>query len=985
VFKFLKKKQLKILPISGFDIRAFLEANPDVERSLKDKKYKDIYEYLQLDGLRKIENGELRFHKNFVPFNEEKYLTDFPDVKLSVESQGYLNGFEHFKIYGYMEILTGRRKWYKVVETHNNSHIEIINGFDLEAYLLANEGLNDAIEKGIVEDAKEHFENFGLNEIKSGARIFHKDFDVFDEVGYVKEFNDVADAINRGEYKDGFEHFCKLGYIEIISGKRFWKRKIINNDINTIELQLIKNSAFFDESYYLDSCNIVGLHADDTIPHYLFEGWRLGLNPSERFNTNYYLSKYEDIKSANINPLIHFLEHGINEGRKGLSYEDWINTRNFEPLVSIIIPNYNHEKYLKARIDSVIKQTYTNFELIILDDCSTDNSRILIGDYAKRDERIRTVFNTKNSGNVFKQWRKGIEHSNGDLIWICESDDFSQDDFLEKMVNAFKDYNVNIAFGRIQFSNSEGEFQDGLDSYREGAESGIWNKFIKRSSFEWFQNAFGINNVIANVGGCVFRKPQLMTSIWAGAEKYKILGDWYLYIHFAQGGRIAYDPTAITYFRQHDRNTSVSSFVTSKYYTEHSSLMNELCKHWTIPRTTKEKFVQKVQFQYEHFGCNEELGDFYEFFSFEDVFCTRKKKIHVLIAMLGFHSGGGELFPIHLANELQRQGCIVSLAVLDMDHIEKDMYQLLENRIAVYSKEYIDEIGPSQFIKNSGIDVIHSHMMSLDMYFLKEHKVEVPYLVSLHGSYESSDENNKTISSIAQGVSHWVYTADKNLNRLSFLNLSEKMFTKMDNAMPIDNEPFPNSRAELGIDEDTFVFTLVARGIKRKGWRAAIFAFNKLIEDTKIKAHLLLCGDGEETRLYRKQYGSQETITFLGYQSKIHGLYRISDCAIVPTRFEGESYPLCIIQAMQVGIPIIATDVGEIKNMLKFNSKNAGILISNERNTEKFIINLTNAMKKILEKGMRDSLSIVSKEKGQSFSLKDISRKYINLYIENVK
>src|SRR5207342_2166753 len=81
------------------------------------------------------------------------------------------------------------------------------------------------------------------------------------------------------------------------------------------------------------------------------------------------------------------------------------------PEVSVIIPNYNHAVYLEQRIESVLNQTFQDFELIILDDCSPDNSRDVIDQYRVNSKVSHIVYNSINSGSTFKQWQKGIELS----------------------------------------------------------------------------------------------------------------------------------------------------------------------------------------------------------------------------------------------------------------------------------------------------------------------------------------------------------------------------------------------------------------------------------------------------------------------------------------------------------------------------------------------------------------------------------------------
>ena len=81
------------------------------------------------------------------------------------------------------------------------------------------------------------------------------------------------------------------------------------------------------------------------------------------------------------------------------------------PLVSVIIPNYNHARYLKQRLDSVFNQTYQNFEVIFLDDCSTDNSLEIIEQYKDNPHLKQVVVNETNSESLYVQWRKGLGHA----------------------------------------------------------------------------------------------------------------------------------------------------------------------------------------------------------------------------------------------------------------------------------------------------------------------------------------------------------------------------------------------------------------------------------------------------------------------------------------------------------------------------------------------------------------------------------------------
>ena len=130
------------------------------------------------------------------------------------------------------------------------------------------------------------------------------------------------------------------------------------------------------------------------------------------------------------------------------------------PLVSVIIPNYCHAQYLDQRIQSVLNQTYQNFEVIILDDCSPDDgeSKAVIEKYRDNTHVSKIVYNEVNSGSTFKQWEKGFKFSKGELVWIAESDDKCEPDLLEKLVDGFQKYdNVVVSYCSSKIIDGEGK------------------------------------------------------------------------------------------------------------------------------------------------------------------------------------------------------------------------------------------------------------------------------------------------------------------------------------------------------------------------------------------------------------------------------------------------------------------------------------------------------------------------------------------------
>ena len=754
--------------------------------------------------------------------------------------------------------------------------------------------------------------------------------------------------------------------------------------------EIAKLRDVFDSAYYLSKNPDVGRADVDPLAHYMLMGWREERDPSPNFSTKFYLRTHADIAASGMNPFVHWAIYGKAEGRVAMSFQQKLDKRNNTPKIAAIVPNFNHAPYLPQRLDSILAQTYPHIEITVLDDCSTDGSRIVIDDYCERyPGRIRKLYNTENSGGVFKQWRKGVESTESELVWICESDDFCEPDFIEKLVPRFADDSVQMAFGRILETDIEGVPSLSLDAYRETAEAGIWDQPLVRPAADWFAHGFGVSNVIANVGGCVFRRSPLPECVWQEAARYRVVGDWYLYIQIASGGQIAWEPDAISYFRRHGKNTSSSSFTGPGFYRELERLMVALRETWYIPDPTVQKFYAKIREQYEWFGCEKEHGPLEDYCSLDRMLAISRRRSHILIAMLGFVPGGGENFPIQLANSLTEAGLTVSMLIFETNEINAYMRAALNPAVSVYDADWITEYGCNRFIQEAGVSLVHSHTIGAEVRFYDLWKIDpqLPYLVTLHGSYEASELPASLWKTITRSVDHFVYTADKNLLPLADQKLPSSIFTKMTNAMPIDPIPFPQTREEMSIGEDAVVFTLVARGIKRKGWRAAIEAFTSLCaRRPDRKMHLLMVGTGEEPDRHRRTYGNDPNISFLGYQSRIHGLYRMSDVAVVPTRFVGESYPLCIIQALQVGTPVIGTNVGEIRRMLETSDGlRGGLVVEAVRDTNRFVAAFSQAMEAMLDDTLRGEFAKDAGIIGRNYDMDPLVQVYSDLYAQLIE
>jgi glycosyltransferase involved in cell wall biosynthesis len=129
---------------------------------------------------------------------------------------------------------------------------------------------------------------------------------------------------------------------------------------------------------------------------------------------------------------------------------------NNDSLVSIITPNYNCASFIGQAIESVLSQTYRNWEMLIIDDCSTDDSVSIIKDYLEKDERIKLFSTEKNEKNPATPRNIGIKNAQGRYIAFLDSDDIYFSKKLENQIKLFNNDNIAIVFSNYEKMTEEG-------------------------------------------------------------------------------------------------------------------------------------------------------------------------------------------------------------------------------------------------------------------------------------------------------------------------------------------------------------------------------------------------------------------------------------------------------------------------------------------------------------------------------------------------
>lgn len=219
-----------------------------------------------------------------------------------------------------------------------------------------------------------------------------------------------------------------------------------------------------------------------------------------------------------------------------------------KPLISICVTNYNYERFIKETLDSVLSQTYTNFEVIIIDNASTDSSMDIIKSY--NDPRIKVSQNEENIG-LYQNLNKCMEKASGELICLLHTDDVYTPNFLEEVVKAYNEYPVHKFFiTGVYFWHSQHNKKFPWHPYKSGGVISQTESLI-RLAFE---------NNIGNGLNVVIHKDAI-EKVGKFSSKYRYAADAELWLRMAEEYEFVYIPKLLTYYRIHSYNLTHSVYM----------------------------------------------------------------------------------------------------------------------------------------------------------------------------------------------------------------------------------------------------------------------------------------------------------------------------------------------------------------------------------------------------------------------------------------
>jgi glycosyltransferase involved in cell wall biosynthesis len=223
------------------------------------------------------------------------------------------------------------------------------------------------------------------------------------------------------------------------------------------------------------------------------------------------------------------------------------------PKVSIIVPNYNYARFLGQRLGSIEGQTYRDFEVILLDDASTDESVQVLERFA-RQHSCRLVCNDRNSGSPYKQWNKGLTLATGRYVWIAEADDYADVRLLEILVGRLEQNpRCGLAYCNSKRVDATGNVTELVLPTMYDANLDRWRQdFIANGSEECFRFLLR-ENTIPNASAVVFRR-DLYDVVEGVDESLRLCSDWKFWASLLCVSDLAFVAEPLNYFRAHGKS-----------------------------------------------------------------------------------------------------------------------------------------------------------------------------------------------------------------------------------------------------------------------------------------------------------------------------------------------------------------------------------------------------------------------------------------------
>jgi len=254
---------------------------------------------------------------------------------------------------------------------------------------------------------------------------------------------------------------------------------------------------------------------------------------------------------------------------------------DISPAISVIVPNYNHAKYLPERLESIVNQTFKNYELIVLDDCSTDNSVEVIE--AHRGKMVfRTEYNVQNSGSPFIQWVRGAKLAKADYLWIAESDDSAYPSLLEELYAVTRNHpNVGICYSQSMMMDEAGREIGIYNFIKPELGPDRWRADYTNRGVEEVSRFLIRQNTVPNASAVLVRRDVFLDGS-EGSESMRLMGDWWTWARVMMKSDVHFLSAPLNRFRIHTSSVRASTRKATSCL-EELMVKGHICSNVTVP------------------------------------------------------------------------------------------------------------------------------------------------------------------------------------------------------------------------------------------------------------------------------------------------------------------------------------------------------------------------------------------------------------------
>ncbi|WP_321342008.1 glycosyltransferase [Breoghania sp.] len=590
-----------------------------------------------------------------------------------------------------------------------------------------------------------------------------------------------------------------------------------------------------------------------------------------------------------------------------------IGKAGLAPVVSAIVPNYNHADYLSERLGSILGQTYRDYEIIVLDDASTDASLEVIESAVGDVACAKIVPNEENSGNVFRQWAKGLSLARGEFSWIAESDDWCDETFLARLIDLTGDERVVIAAGRT-IPYFEGAFDPApMDAYLNQQCPGLFDKPFVLEGDAFVNDGMGAACLLVNASGLIMRTGIVRLYTGVG-ENFRMAGDWATYLHILRHGRVAYTPKAENYFRRHAGSTVHKLEGTPTYFDERRRIAALVYELFPVGQGLDGRMRHTLQHELDRFAGRSGGLTLSDIAPDRTPTLRARRKVAFYVHGMAFSRGGIERLAAQLASHLAVVGFEVH--ILCRRSVEAGTVYPLHARVSVAQVFADNQMEASirevhTYLVENGIEVFVPMLSEWLFTPLIEagYRAGVKIIASEHNdpwqiearwwSREERQQAFQRADRVHLLSANFAQSLDPDLrDRVAVIpnGVDLNVFRPVDDAGEASEEGAARTRTIVAVGRlaeqkrmDVLIRAFSAAKLAEQGWRLEIY------------------GEGElrlELQDLIEEAGLSHAAALRGLRSDMDRVFQRASLSVVPSDFEG--FGIVVVESLACGTPVVA-------------------------------------------------------------------------------